>query len=94
MAAGILPIFSVSNISVRIDASGTKAVAKYDTLVKLSVKGQTMASQRCNKTSRRGRVHPRISASISATPTGTPRLISSQPASVTMASSSMRIPML
>ncbi|MEN9625395.1 MAG: hypothetical protein RJB17_2190, partial [Pseudomonadota bacterium] len=37
---------------------------------------------------------PRISASISSAATGTPRLISSQPLAVTMASSSIRMPML
>ena len=49
MAAGITPIFTASNITVDIDASGMKAVAKYDTLVRLSIKGKTMASQRCNR---------------------------------------------
>jgi len=39
------------------------------------------------------RVQARISASISSAFTGTPRVMSSQPASVTMASSSMRMPM-
>ena len=38
-------------------------------------------------------VYPRIKASISSALTGTPRLISSQPVAVTMASSSMRMPM-
>ena len=38
--------------------------------------------------------HPRIKASISSAFTGTPRLISSHPVAVTMASSSIRMPML
>ena len=37
--------------------------------------------------------YPRINASISSAFTGTPRLINSQPVAVTMASSSMRMPM-
>jgi len=39
------------------------------------------------------RAYPRIKASIASASTGTPRLMSSQPVGVTMASSSMRMPM-